>query len=53
MTIIQILFIEKDNINAGESLFENDVIMQKHYGKYFMSISAFFILSSFNIPAFT
>ena len=26
MTIIKISVIEKDNINAGESLFENDVI---------------------------
>ena len=54
MTIIKILVIGKDNINAGELLFENMMLSQNHYEKYFMSVSvfSFFYLNQCFIPMF-
>ena len=46
MTIIKILVIEKDNINAVESLFKNGVITETLWKIFYVCFSLFH-LSSF------
>ena len=41
MTIIKILVIVKDNINVGESLFENDVITKTLWKIFYVHFSFF------------